>query len=461
MAGGYGDQDDGLQYDEYGELFEDFGFLKRAEESKAAGNEAFKKERFESALQQYDIALEGLLTVAYDKSIVIGKKKMNDVIVLRSTLNLNRSTCFYKLKEWQDSLDSALECLVGSHRDEMMLTDAHVRHKVKESDRKHGHAGVTYVEQRLPRLTRAKGWFRASQCYAHLDYLDKAKDALAKALEMCDDEGLMAEISQHSLRIDTLERLQRDKQKVQFRGFWDKLQDRGGYADEQAKNARGKHTKENWDTLNYWEKYKDVEEFEEQYQYVDPAMRQTARKQETPKNYDLLQHLPPGAKFDSAVKGLTKKMYKNIDQSFEEYLQKKASGEIEEKSDEPDPLLRQRGQSPAIEFPPAPPERVPPRPKRKEQVPIHYTPRGARPDARSRAARSPSPAHFAAKEAYSQHYSRASKEESARQERYSAEVIDTDEEMELHEARERIATQKWERQNKEKRAWLEALDDSD
>eukprot|EP00930_Biecheleria_cincta_P082310 TRINITY_DN72068_c0_g1_i1.p1 TRINITY_DN72068_c0_g1~~TRINITY_DN72068_c0_g1_i1.p1 ORF type:complete len:461 (-),score=109.46 TRINITY_DN72068_c0_g1_i1:132-1514(-) len=458
---GYGEQDDGLQYDEYGELFEDFGFLKRAELSKAAGNEAFKKDRFESALQQYDIALEGLLTVAYDKSILIGKKKMNDVIVLRSTLNLNRSTCFYKLKQWQDSLDSALECLVGSHRDEMMLTDAHVRHKVKESDRKHGHAGVTFIEQRLPRLTRAKAWFRASQCYGHLDYLDKAKDALAKALEMCDDEGLMAEISQHSLRIDTLERLQRDKQKVQFRGFWDKLQDRGGYADEKAKNATGKRSKENWDTLNYWEKYKDVEDFEEQYQYVDPAMRQRAGKQERPKNYDLLHHLPPGAKFDSAVKGLTKKMYKNIDQSFEEYLQKKASGEIEEKSDEPDPLLRQRGRSPAIEFPPAPPERVPPRPKRKEQLPISYDPRGGRPDARTRAARSPSPAHFAAQQAYSQHYSHAAKEENARRERYSAEAIDTDEEMELHEARERIAMQKWERHNKEKRTWLEALDDSD
>ena len=86
------------------------------------------------------------LTVAYDKSIVIGKKKWNDVVVLRSTLHLNKSTCHYKrrplsfylncflrLKEWQKALDAALECLVGNHRDEMIFTDPQIRQKVKES----------------------------------------------------------------------------------------------------------------------------------------------------------------------------------------------------------------------------------------------------------------------------------------------------------------------------------------
>ena len=72
-----------------------------------------------------------------------------------------------------------------------------------------------------------------------------------QALEACDDQGLVAEISQHSLRqgldmhtaslercvvgwmnikglpagLDTLERLQKDKQKKQFAGFWDKFQE--------------------------------------------------------------------------------------------------------------------------------------------------------------------------------------------------------------------------------------------
>ena len=57
----------------------------------------------------------------------------------------------------------------------------------------------------------------SQRCYGHLDFLDKAKDALAKArylpvtsadlgmllvqaLEACDDQGMIAEISQHSLR---------------------------------------------------------------------------------------------------------------------------------------------------------------------------------------------------------------------------------------------------------------------
>ena len=46
----------------------------------------------------YDSAwLASRLTIAYDKSILIGKKKWNDVVVLRSTLHLNKSTCHYKL----------------------------------------------------------------------------------------------------------------------------------------------------------------------------------------------------------------------------------------------------------------------------------------------------------------------------------------------------------------------------
>ena len=42
--------------------------------------------------------LASRLTIAYDKSILIGKKKWNDVVVLRSTLHLNKSTCHYKLQ---------------------------------------------------------------------------------------------------------------------------------------------------------------------------------------------------------------------------------------------------------------------------------------------------------------------------------------------------------------------------
>jgi len=377
------------------------------------------------------------------------------VIVLRSTLHLNKSTCHYKLKQWQASLDAAMECLVGSHRDEMLFTDAHVRHKIKESERKNGHLGVTYVEHRLPRITRSKAWFRASQCYGHLDFIDKAKDALAKAIEMCDDSGLMAEISQHSLRIDTLERLARDQQKKQFRGFWDKLQERGGYADEK-KTA----SKENWDSLNYWEKFKVADEPEESNRYVDPEMQEAQTPQERRSHTaDLLRHLPPGTKWDSAVKGLTKKMYRNIDTSFEEYLQRKA--EVSEEIST-DPLLAEPSLSPRYEMPPAPKDVVPPRPRKQEEAPVAYSPRGGRPHARSRAARSPSPANvFKAQEALRKTYSDAAREESAWSESFSAEVLDEEEQKELQEARDRMAMQRWERLNREKKAWLEALDGSD
>ncbi|CAE7653026.1 unnamed protein product [Symbiodinium sp. CCMP2456] len=405
--------------DEYGDLFEDYGFLKRAEAFKGEGNKAFAKERFEKALAEYDDALEQLLTVAYDKSIVIGKKKWNDIVVMRSTLHLNKSTCFYKLKDWQQSLDAALECLVGNHRDEMLFTDPHIRHKLKESERKSGHAGATLVEFRLPRITRAKAWFRASQCYGHLDFLDKAKDALAKALEACDDQGLIAEISQHSLRLDTLERLQKDKQKKQFAGFWDKFQDRGGYSE-------GKNDVQEWDKLKYWERFKHVEEYEERYSYVDQD-----QQQEDPKRghaAELLHHLPPGAKWDSAVKGLTKKMYRSIDRSFEEYLEKKSAGQVEESS-----VTEEPGQSPRIEVPPEPKDVVPPRPRRKEETPLAYSPRGARPGARSRAARSPSPVPNA-REEYARHYNSYAKQEKAWQDKAAAEALDSEEEQELQEA---------------------------
>jgi len=444
MAGGTGDEE--LRRDEYGELFEDYGFLKRAEESKVCGNDAFGKERYEKAIVAYDDALEQLLTIAYDKSILIGKKKWNDVVVLRSTLHLNKSTCHYKLKDWQKSLDAALECLVGNHRDEMMFTDPHIRMKVKESERKHGHSGVTLLEFRLPKITRAKAWFRVSQCYGHLDFLDRAKDALAKALEACDDQGLIAEISQHSIRLDTLERLQKDRQKKQFAGFWDKFQDRGGYSEEKTQP-------QDWDKLKYWERFKHVEEYEEQYMYVD-AERAKQRQQESKKGHaqDLLHHLPPAAKWDSAVKGLTKKMYRSIDKSFEEYLEKKHLGPAAE-AEEVD-------SSPRIEVPPEPKDIIPPRPRRKEEIPLAYSPRGARPVARSKAARSPSPVPDARKE-YERHYNTYATQEKVWADRASAEVLDSEEEHELQEARERMAQQRWERLNKEKKAWLEALDDDD
>ena len=121
-------------------------------------------------------------------------------------------------------------------------------------------------------------------------------------------------------------------------------------------------------------KWAEVEEYEERYSYVDQDQQQEDTHSrlglrllgqrlgvsQDPKRgaaAELLHHLPPGAKWDSAVKapseqeaerrskrradrsaqrhnvrpdeGLTKKMYRSIDRSFEEYLEKKSAGQVE------------------------------------------------------------------------------------------------------------------------------------
>ncbi|CAE8586187.1 unnamed protein product [Polarella glacialis] len=445
-----------VKRDQYGEIFEDYGFLERAELSKIAGNEAFRKERYEKALSDYDVTLEQLLTVAYDKTITVGRQKWNDVVILRSTVLLNKSTCHYKLKQWQKSLAEAKECLHGNVRDEMLFTAPHIRQKVKESDRRHGHLGVTFVEHRLPRLIGAKAWFRISQCYGHLEYLEKATDALAKALEMCDDPDLMPELAQHSFRIDTLERLQRERQKKQFQGFWDKLQDRGGYAES------NNNTEDHWDKLNYANKFRNAEEFEVDCILPDrySAEGMGSRSQQTVVS-KLQKNLPPGVKWDAAMKGVTKKMYSTIDQSFEAYLKKKIGTGLAEES-LVDPVLSQGAPPPSIELPPPLWDYSPSRPRVKEEASLMYTPVGGYPGPRTRAARSPSPAgSFDPAEALSRQYAESARQELAWHQNYATEALDSNEELELQQARERMENQRWERLNKDKRSWLEALDDSD
>lgn len=105
---------------------------------------------------------------------------------------------------------------------------------------------------------RAKTWFRLSKCYANLGWLDRAKEAMAKGLETCDDQQLLLELSQHSLRIDALERQQNEKQKKQFAGFFDKLQGQGGYV-ETKKPDRG----EQWGRLDSKEKLTHIEQLDD------------------------------------------------------------------------------------------------------------------------------------------------------------------------------------------------------
>ena len=264
------------------------------------------------------------LTVAHDKSILIGKRKWNDVVVLRSTLHLNKSTCHYKpgpqmlvmfpeklvwmwilagskigKSPWMLLSNAwlgviAMKCSLRTRRSDRRLKRAKLSFQrskfilAKEAGspkgrndnlliRKLAFSICLAVEVRaetwpyrsqpawipsnprpssapklgslengtqrgLPRITRAKAWFRASQrgtqeangansCNVRIPIfaftgamgiwisLTKQRmlwlrlldlcifnlqthhlDFAAQALEACDDQGLIADMSQHSLR---------------------------------------------------------------------------------------------------------------------------------------------------------------------------------------------------------------------------------------------------------------------
>lgn len=471
-----------LRRDEYGELFEDYGFVKRAEDFKTAGNEEFKKERYEKALREYDNALDQLVTVAYDKSITIGKKKWNDIVICRSTLHLNKSTCYFKMKNWQKSLDEALQCLVGNVRDEMMFTDPLIRNKVKQEEQKTGSLSMLLVEDRLPKSTRSKAWFRVSKCYAQLKFLDRAKEALDKSLEVADaDQQLILDIAQHAVHIEALERDEKNKQKRQFRGFFDKLQDRGGYAEGRNKKP------ESWDRLNYSEKYREVGE--EEYEGYCGEARYYGGFAQRPDPDDILgvqrdyedkiiRTMPPGVNMEVAIKHYEKAKVSKIDKSFQQYLEHKGQDEEDYGASQgmAPPLVDEFGHplSPGFEpnmagLPPPPKESVPPRPRRKDETPLRWD-SGKRPGSYARvrsfsprrAARSKSPGagRFDPAEVWSRRLEEGAEREAEWRYQFEQQQIDEQEEEELRKARERMEKQRRERVNKQKKVWLEALDDS-
>uniref|UniRef100_A0A7S4QXF0 Uncharacterized protein n=1 Tax=Alexandrium monilatum TaxID=311494 RepID=A0A7S4QXF0_9DINO len=439
------DDDRRIKRDEYGDMFEDYGFLTRAEEHKERGNSEFKRERYERAMKEYDMALENLLTVAYDKSVVLGKRKWNDVVIMRSTIHLNKSTCHYKLERWQQAADEANECLLGNVRDEQMFTDPHIRAKVKEAERKHGRSDVTLVEHRLPRPLRAKAWFRLSRCFAQILHLDRAKEAMAKALEMCDDDGLLAEMSQHSLRIDVLERQQKERQKKQFKGFWDKLQDRGGYLERGAEKEALR--KAEWDNLNYEERFNKAQELDMSDDDEDDAMPALHFSAPPPRQAEaeavqadfeeyLSQSLPPGVRVESAAADLRRA------RSQEDELGAGVG-------------VRQPHQF-GEAWPPQPQfaGHAPPRPQRNEEVPLCWAPGGD-----PRTAQAPEPDDPAETWARRQ-------EEAARKERhwrmeYERKVRNEQEDEELRMARERVAEQERLKASQRIQRRMEALDHSD
>lgn len=421
--------------------------MKRAEEHKEKGNSNFKQERYERALKEYDMSLECLITVAYDKSIVLGKRKWNDVVVMRSTVHLNKSTCHYKLERWQRAADEANECLVGNIRDEQMFTDPHIRNKVKQAEKNHGRSDVTLVEQRLPRPVRSKAWFRLSRCYTQLEYVDRAREAMAKALEMCDDDGLLAEMTQHSLRIDVLERQQKERQKKQFKGFWDKLQDRGGYVEQRAE--REKQRKAEWDSLNYEERFSKIHELDDSEEEDDmppvhggPAPKADAFQADF-EDY-LRQSLPPGASVQSATEELQRARRQGVDRSFDAYQAEKA---------QQDERAAERRQ--AAEARPARPQgQAPPRPERIDEVPLRWLPGQ---ESRTEAAAA-GPGDAA--EAWAQRQEEAARKERLWRMDYERRKRSEEEDEELRKARERVLQQELQKAGQRARRRLDALDES-
>jgi len=170
---------------------------------------------------------------------------------------LNKSPCYFKLRSWTEAVDSAQEFLIGNPRDQMMYTDPRIRAKIKEAQKEQGFSGMTLLEDRLPRTLRAKAWFRLSQCYTNQGYSERAREAAAKAREFCDDSEMSAELTRHSRQIGALEGSQRSRQKKQFRGFFQKLQDRGGYLDEAAQR------KVRLEGLTYQQKLRYLEQLDD------------------------------------------------------------------------------------------------------------------------------------------------------------------------------------------------------
>merc|ERR1719195_234085 len=245
--------------DEHGEPFKDFGFLRRVEALKSAGNAKFKKDSYGKALKEYESALELLQAISQDKAIILSEKKMKDIVTLRSTIHLNRSTCYYKLKNWQKSVEEASKCLAGDDLEELKCNDPYLGGKVEHLDRKLGYINVAYVEHRLPKATQAKAWFRMSRCYVNLGYSDRAKQATTKArkaCQACNDKQLLTEISQHWKHINILEKKQRERQQKQFEGYFDKLGAQGGYMSKKMSN------KARWDKLSYAQKLKHFEKLD-------------------------------------------------------------------------------------------------------------------------------------------------------------------------------------------------------
>merc|ERR1711948_95902 len=144
---------------------------------------------------EYDSALDVLSAISQDSWIFLSEKKWNETRVQKATLHLNKSTCFYKLKNWHAAIEEACACLTGNDLEEMKYVDPHLGGRLENADRKHGYMKVARVESKLPSATKTKAWIRLAKCYVQQGFPVRGKQALMKARELCDQNEVLPEIS--------------------------------------------------------------------------------------------------------------------------------------------------------------------------------------------------------------------------------------------------------------------------
>jgi tetratricopeptide (TPR) repeat protein len=271
--------------DEDGALFQDYGFLASAEMHKQKGNEEFKKAQYYKALKEYDLALEVLVAVLQDSSVTLSEKKFNEWVEVNGKLHLNKSTCYYKLKQWQPAIKEAAACLAGDEPEETKYVDPYIGGKIEHPDRKLGYVTVAYVEKRLPKITQAKAWFRMAKCYAQMGFPIRAQHIILKAREVSDgDKMMMEEISTLWKQVSAVKKKQKEKQAKQFEGYFEKLGDQGGYMTKKAAKGHKYGQMSREQKVMYLERLDDEDgEDDDQFEgYVDNSVPQApALKQRT------------------------------------------------------------------------------------------------------------------------------------------------------------------------------------
>mmetsp|Transcript_81366 Transcript_81366/g.230516 ORF Transcript_81366/g.230516 Transcript_81366/m.230516 type:complete len:332 (+) Transcript_81366:63-1058(+) len=220
-----------LSKDKYGEAFKDYGFLKCAEEHRSLGNEQYKDQSFQRALQEYEAALQLLTAIAEDRAITVGEQMWDDIIVFRSLVQLNKSACHHKLGQWAEAIDAAVACLAGNLPVELQHTYPHILANTRPQD-------IPTVDTRVPKPARAKAWFRISDCQLRLGFFARAKSSAAKAAKVCESDSTRKMLAAHSKRILAVEKRERLHQKQQY---WGKMEAQGGYVKQDSSSRARRH----------------------------------------------------------------------------------------------------------------------------------------------------------------------------------------------------------------------------